>query len=39
MHGYRITALQPLRDGFVRVTEHREVCSEQAPRTEQHPLF
>jgi hypothetical protein len=39
MHGYRITALQPLRDGFVRVTEHREVCSEQAPPTEQHPLF
>jgi hypothetical protein len=39
LHGYRVTDLRPLRDGFVRVLEHRGVCPEQAPPAEQHPLF
>lgn len=39
LHGYRITDLHPLREGFVRVREHRGLCPEQEPPHEQRPLF
>lgn len=39
LHGYRTTRFRPVRPGFVLVKEHRLVCPEQTPPTEQHPLF
>lgn len=39
MHGYTITELRPLKDGFVRMRLHTEVCEFAVPPAEQHPLF
>lgn len=39
LHGYRMTGLRAVRPGFVLVVEHKTVCTEQAPPTEQRPLF
>lgn len=35
LHGYRMTKLRVVKPGFVLVVEHREVCPEQAPPSEQ----
>lgn len=39
LHGYTITSLLPLRDGFVRVRPHSDVCEYAVPPVEQRPLF
>lgn len=39
LHGYRLTDLHPLRDGFVRVRPHSDVCEFATPPVEQRPLF
>lgn len=39
LHGYAVTDLHPLRDGFVRVRLHNDVCEYGTPPVEQRPLF
>lgn len=39
LHGYRLTQWRPLRDGFIRMRLHLEVCEFADPPTEQRPLF
>jgi hypothetical protein len=39
LHGYTLTKLHPLRDGFVRVRLHTDVCEFAVPPVEQRPLF
>ena len=39
LHGYVLTSTQPLRDGFVRVRPHSDVCEFATPPVEQRPLF
>jgi hypothetical protein len=39
LHGYTVTKLHPLRDGFVLVRPHADVCEYATPPVEQRPLF
>lgn len=39
LHGYRVAGFRPLRDGFVLMRLHEEVCEFATPATEQRPLF
>lgn len=39
LHGYILTSSHPLRDGFVRVRLHTDVCEFAVPPVEQRPLF
>lgn len=39
LHGYTLTGWRPLRDGFIRLRLHSEVCEFVDPPTEQLPLF
>lgn len=39
LHGYTLTDLHPIRDGFVRVRLHADVCEFATPPVEQRPLF
>lgn len=39
LHGYTLDQWHPLRDGFVRLRLHVEVCEFAEPPIEQQPLF
>lgn len=39
LHGYILTSSQPIRDGFVRVRLHTDVCEYAVPPVERRPLF
>jgi hypothetical protein len=39
LHGYELTEWRTVRDGFVRMRLHAEVCEFVDPPTEQLPLF
>jgi hypothetical protein len=39
LHGYTLSQWLPVRDGFVRMRLHSEVCEFATPPTEQRPLF
>lgn len=39
LHGYRLTEFRALREGFVKLRLHQEVCEFAVPPAEQLPLF
>lgn len=39
LHGYRLTEFRTLREGFIRLRLHSEVCEFAVKPAEQRPLF
>jgi hypothetical protein len=39
LHGYAVTKFRPVKDGFVPLRLHADVCTEAVPPTEQRQLF